>query len=224
MILIGEEPKQALSGFLERFRFLCSASVAAVPDVIRAFVGLEESERRGDQRADLFERVGPRAAEERLQFRKRLFDRIEVGAVRRQKAEVRPDLLDRLAHRGLFVHGQIVEHDHVAWSQRGHQDLLDVRAKGVVVDRAIDHCRCGQLGGPQGRDHRVGLPVAAGRVIADARPAAAPGIATDQIGCHARFVDEDVLAGIVDRQGLVPLAARRRDIRATLFVGVYGFF
>ena len=38
------------------------------------------------------------------------------------------------------------------------------------------------------------------------------------------FVEKDVLAGVAERLPRLPLPARRGDIRASLFVGLYGFF
>jgi hypothetical protein len=72
---------------------------------------------------------------------------------------------------------EVVEHDDITWSQRGHQHLLDVGAEGGVVDWSIEHGGRGQLGGAKRRDHRVRLPVAARRVIRDARPTQAAGVA-----------------------------------------------
>jgi hypothetical protein len=66
--------------------------------------------------------------------------------------------------------------------------------------------------------------MAAGRVIRNAHPARTSGVATQQIRGDAGFIDEDVLAGIVERQRDPPLTAGGGDVRATLFVGVYGFF
>jgi hypothetical protein len=37
----------------------------------------------------------------------------------------------------LFVHREVVEDDDVAWAQGRHEDLLDIREKRGVVDRAI---------------------------------------------------------------------------------------
>jgi hypothetical protein len=70
----------------------------------------------------------------------------------------------------------------------------------------------------------VRLPVAARCVIANARPPRTARVATQQVCRHTRFIDEDVLARIVERERLVPLAPGGRDIRPTLLVGVYGFF
>src|SRR5207247_3220787 len=47
---------------LERFRFSCSNAVAAMPDVVRALVGHEESEGCRHQLADAVERARTRGA------------------------------------------------------------------------------------------------------------------------------------------------------------------
>ena len=195
-----------------------------MPDVIRALVRHEESERRRHQLADVLERAWAERAEEGLQFGEGLFDRIEVGAVGRQKSQERSSLLNRRADLGLFVGGEIVEHDDVARSQRRHQDLLDVGVEGGGVDRSIEHGRGRQLGGAERGDHRVRLPMAAGRVIRDPGAARTARVAAQQVRRDARFIHEDVVASIMDRERRPPLPAGGRNIRATLFVGVYGFF
>jgi hypothetical protein len=193
-------------------------------DVVRALVRHEESECRGHQLADVLERAWAERAEECFQFGERLLDRIEIGAVRRKKPQQRSGLRNRCAHLGLFVSGEIVEDDHVTRSQGRDQDLLDIGAERGVVDRSIEDGRGGQLGRPQRRHHGVRLPVAAGRVIRDPRAARTACVATQDIRGDARFIHEDVLAGIVNGERRPPLPAVGRDIRSTLFVRVYGFF
>jgi hypothetical protein len=61
-------------------------------------------------------------------------------------------------------------------------------------------------------------------VIRDPDAARTAGIAAQQIRGDARFIHEDELMGIMDGECRPPLPAGGRDIRATLFVGVYGFF
>lgn len=138
-------------------------------DVVRALVGEKERKRRVDQHAHVVKRARPCGAQEGFQFRKRHLDRIEVGTVGRQKPEARAGLFDRGPHLGLLMHGEVIEHDHLARPQRGHQDLLDIRAEGRSIDRAIKHRRRGQRRGPQPRHNRVRLPIAARRVIGGAR-------------------------------------------------------
>jgi hypothetical protein len=66
--------------------------------------------------------------------------------------------------------------------------------------------------------------VAAGRVIPNAQAARAARVAANQIRRDARLIDKNVLCRVVQGLRLVPLASRGRDIRPTLFVGVYRFF
>jgi len=61
-------------------------------------------------------------------------------------------------------------------------------------------------------------------VIAGARAAWTARIPAEQIGGDPRFVDKDEPVGSVERLPLAPLPAGSRDISATLFGGVYGFF
>ena len=65
-----------------------------MPDVVRALIGREEREGHGHQFADVVERAWTRGAEEGLQFGERLFDRIEVGTIGREKSQERTSLLN----------------------------------------------------------------------------------------------------------------------------------
>ena len=145
--------------------------------IVGAFIGGEEAERRGEQAADLFKVARTCGSQERFQFGEGQFDRIKVGTVGREKSQEGTGLLNRRAHLGLLVGRQIVEHDDVAWAQCGHQDLLDVGAEGSGVHGSIEHGCRGQLGRAERRDDRVRLPVAARRVVANARPAKAASVA-----------------------------------------------
>src|SRR5262245_14078089 len=100
-----------------------------MPDKVAAFGWGESLERGDDQCADLIEGSWPRGPQESLQLRKRQLDWIEVWTVRREKPQVRPDGFDGRANGGLFVRGEVVEHDDIAACQRRHKDLLDVREK-----------------------------------------------------------------------------------------------
>ena len=195
-----------------------------MPDVIGALVRQEESEGRRHQRAHVLEGARADGAYERLQFGECQFDRIEVWAVGWQKAQEGARLLNRGAHLRLFVSREIVEHDDIARAQGRDQDLLDVGAERVVVDRSIEHGCGGQFRGAERRDDRVRLPVAARGVIRHACAARTARVPPQQIRRNPGFIDEDVLPHIVERQGCRPAAARRGDVRTPLFVGVDGFF
>ena len=195
-----------------------------MPDKVVAFSGGEEVECGGDQRADLIEGSGPRRPQEGLQLRKRQFDRIEVRAVGRQEAEVRPDGFDRGADGGLFVGGEVVEDDDIARVERRGEDLLHIGQERRVVDRPVKDRRRPKAVEPQRSDHRVRLPMAARRVIPEARAGRTAPVSPQQVGGHAALVEKDVAADVPQRLPVAPLAARRRDIRPALFVGVYRFF
>jgi len=137
---------------------------------------------------------------------------------------VRADGFDRRAHRWLFVDREIVEHDHVAGAQRGHQDLLDVGEKRRIVDRSVEDGWGGEAIEAQRRDDGVRLPMTAGRVIAQARAAQTATVPPQQIGRDPAFIQKQILRDVAERLPRLPLPPGRGDIRSTLFVGVYRFF
>jgi len=195
-----------------------------VPDEISAFRGREEAQRGRDQVADVVKGPRTRRPDERFQFREGQFDRIEIGAVGRQEAEMGPDGLDRRAHRRVFVDGEVVEDDHVAGAQGGHQDLIDVGEKRRMVDRSVEHRRGPEAIEAQRRHDRVRFPMAARRVIPEAGATQAAAVPAEQIRRHAAFIQKDILRHVAERLPAPPLAPSCGDVRPTLLVGVYRFF
>ena len=193
-------------------------------DEVATLRGREAREGRGDQGADVIERPRTRRAQEGFQFGEREFDRIEIRTVGWQKSQVRPCRGDGGVDLRLFVHGEVIEDDDIAWTQGRDEDLLDISEKRRIVHRAVKDGGGPQPVESQGGHHRVRLPVTAGRVIAQARPQRTPPIAPQEIGGHAAFVEKEVLAHVAQRLPRAPAAARRRDVRTPLFVGVYRFF
>jgi hypothetical protein len=122
------------------------------------------------------------------------------------------------------VHRQVVEDHDVARAQGRDEELLDVGEKRRIVEWTVEDRPRVEAVDAQRRDHRVCLPVAARRVVAQPQPARAAAIAAQQVGGDPRFVDEDIAAGVVEREEVLPPPARGGDIRAPLFVGVYRFF
>ena len=191
---------------------------------IPAFLRREELQRDRNEFDDLVEATRSRRAQKGHQLRKRELDGIEVGAVRRQESDEGPRLFDGGLHGRLFMDSEVVEHHDIAWPERRHEHLFDVGEECGIVDRAVEDRRGLKPVPPQRGDHGVRLPVSAGRVIAEPQAAWAAAVAPQQIGRHAGFVEKDEMPGIAERLRLLPVAAGRGDVRATLFVGVYGFF
>jgi hypothetical protein len=195
-----------------------------VPDVVSALGHREELEGIAHERCDTIECPGSRRSEERLELGERLFDRIKVGTVRRQKPDVRADGFNRRADLRLFVHHEVIEDDDIARAERRHQNLFDVGEKADIVDRAIEDRRSADPVDRQRGDHRRRLPMTAGRVVVQPDAPRAATVAAQEIGRDTALVQKDVLAGVVQRQRVTPRAALRGDVRPSLFVGVYGFF
>ena len=149
---------------------------------------------------------------------------LKSGLYGGRKPKLRAHAFDRRAYVRLLVHGEVVEDHDITPSQRRHQNLIDIREETRIINRPIENRGRGQALEPQGRHHRVRLPVTAGRVITEPDAAAAPTVPAQQVGRDTTFVEEHVLADIVEGQPQAPLPTRRHDIRASLFVGVYGFF
>lgn len=195
-----------------------------MPNEIATFRGREEADRHGDEIAYVVKGSGTCGSDEGLQLREGQFDRIEIRAVGRQEAELRADGCDRRAHRRLFVDGEIVEHDHIAGAERGHQDLLDVGEKRGIVDRSVEDGRGGEAVEAQRRNDGVRLPMTAGRVVAKASAAQTAAVSTQQIRRDPAFIQKQILRHVAERLPRLPLPPGRGDIRPTLLVGVYRFF
>ena len=119
---------------------------------------------------------------------------------------------------------QVVHDDHIARPETGHEDLIHVSLKRRIVDRPIEDRGRPQTVQTERRDDGVSLPMAARRVIAEPRAARTAAVPPQQIRRDARFVEKVVLPCVPERLQTLPLAAGGRDVRPTLFVGVYGFF
>ena len=170
-----------------------------MPDVVSALGNREEFERVTNERCDTIECSGSRRSEERLELGERLFDRIEVGTVGRQKPDLRADGFNRGADLRLFVDHEVIEDDDIAGSERRRQDLVDVGEKADIVDRAIEDRRGADPVDRQRGDHRRRLPMTTrGVIVQPDAPRTAP-VAAQEIGGDAALVQKDVLAGVVQR-------------------------
>ena len=106
-------------------------------------------------------------ANEGLELREAELDGIEVRAIGRQLPEGGPGSLDGALDAGDLVGPEIVGTDDVAGLPGRHQDLVDVGAEALAIDRAVEDPRCGQPRDPQRGEKRAGLPAPAGGVVVD---------------------------------------------------------
>lgn len=62
---------------------------------------------------------------------------------------------------------EVVEHDDLGGAERGHQYLFDVGQETRTIDRPIEHGGWVDAIEAERGDHRMGLPMTAGRVIVE---------------------------------------------------------
>ena len=70
-----------------------------------------------------------------------LIDRVQVGTVRQQEHEARPDAAEGRVHGGFLVARQVIHNDDVARRESGGEALLDIVGKALAVDGLVEHAR-----------------------------------------------------------------------------------
>ena len=130
---------------LEQFSFCCSEAIARVADIVGTLRRRDGGEGRPYRRPQAGHRAGGDRPQARFEFRKDLFDGIEVGAVGGQGEQVGASRLDRVAHPGHFMARQIVHDDRVARLEGGSEDLFDIGHKGGTINWAVEDGGSGEL-------------------------------------------------------------------------------
>lgn len=169
-------------------------------------------------------RATARLPQDRLQLRKRQFNRIEIGTVFRQKPELGADVLNRPSDRWTLMTGQVVHDDDVAGGERRRQDLLDVREEARAIDRTIKHGGRGEAGDAQRAEKGGRVPAPIRRVVGDAGAVEAATIAANQICPDATFIEKHEARRIERRRRGVPGGPREDDVSAIVFRRADRFF
>ena len=119
---------------------------------------------------------------------------------------------------------EIVHDDDVAWLEDRYQQLLDIGAKALAVDRPIENAGCRQLAAAQCTEECQGAPVAVRRKRPQASTLGSPASDGSHVGFDPGFINEDQPLRIeMMLQGLPPLSPTG-DVRARLFKGEQRFF
>ncbi len=163
-------------------------------------------------------------AEQVLELGEDLFDGVEVGTVWREEEEARASGPDGVSDCGLFVAGEVVHDDDVAWPQCWAKLFLDPCGEAGGVDRLIEDEGSIDPVAAQGGDEGHRLPVAIGRLgmepLADRRPAPQ----RRHVGLRPGLVDEDEAPGIRPALELPPLRSASRYLGPELLGGKNAFF
>ena len=163
-------------------------------------------------------------AHEVFEFGKDLLNRVQIGAIGRQKDKARPLAPDGLAHRLALVAGKVV-HDHdIAFVEGWGQLMGDIGKKGLGVDRAIIDPWCIDPVMAKSGDKGHGFPMTMGREPLQALPFRGPAAQGSHVGLGPCFVDKDQTGRINPTLILFPALPEPRHLCPLLFDCQRGFF
>jgi len=163
-------------------------------------------------------------AQEVLQLGEELFDRIEVGRVFRQEEQLGAGGTNGTSDRVPLVAAEIVHHDDVARSQGWDEDLLDIEAERLAVDRTGEQPWRLDAIVPERGEEGHGFPAPLRYFRAEPLSARSPSPQRCHIGLGPGLVDEDEAGRLNPILIGQPLRPPARDVGAILLAGVHGFF
>ena len=152
------------------------------------------------------------------------FDRVHVGAVGRQVSQLGSDRLDEFLDPGSFVAGEVVHDDDVARREGGRETgshpFLERGGVHGLVEGLLRH----DAGKAQAGDERDRLVMTVRNCGAQSSaPPTAPAFARHVRG-RPGLVDEHELGRIEVELPVKPRPALLQHVRASLLLGVRGFF
>lgn len=168
--------------------------------------------------------AGCRLPQMSLEFGEGQFNRVEIGAVRRQITD--PHSQGRKdAGNGLYLMGgEVVEDERIALVQVRTEHLLKIDREDLRIHRAFHPEGGVDAFVAQGRQEGGTLPMpmreGTGATLPDRAATMNPG----QFGVQARFIDKHQPADIPIGLWLVPKLPRRFNIRPILLGGARRFF
>lgn len=168
---------------------------------------------------DLAPVSGAQSTDQLLEFRKDVFDRVQVGRVRRQVNQFGADSFDRRHGWGRPVAREIVEYYEIARPQIRREELLAEAGKAESIDWTVEHHRGPRPLETDGMHQRVGLPVTAGNRINQPLAAGGPASKPGHVRLQGCFVDEYEPLGIDVVLARLPIRAPPGDVGAVLFGG-----
>lgn len=146
-------------------------------------------------------------------------DRVEVRRVLGQEEELGSGHPECLTDGAAPVGPEIVHDDDVAWSQGRDEDLVDVLAEGLAIDRALDEPRRLDAIMAKGGQEGHGRPATMRHLGRQALTVRAPAAQRRHIGLGPGLVDEDEAGGIDAILVGLPLLASPRHVGAIALAG-----
>ena len=194
-----------------------------MPKRVAAFVRAEVRQALAEERPERLGAATASGANEGLELREAELDGIEVRAVGWPVPEGGPGGLEGPLDAGDLVGPEGVGDDDVAGVQGRHQDLVDVGAEALAIDRAVENPRCGQPRDPRHAARNV-LVCQRPQGAWTARATRCPAVPPKQIGGDAGFVQPHEVGDIPGRRRRVPRDPRGRDVRPIVLGRAARFF
>src|SRR5205809_3148860 len=198
--------------------------VSVVGEVVCAFGGAACGKGCDEGGIESVDCPGRGFAKYGLELGEELLDRVEIRAVGRQVEQYCACGFDRLSDTGNLMRAEIVHDDDIAEREGGNEELLDVSAEGLAVDRTVDDAGCRDLVVAQSGEKGAGLPTTVRDVGDQPLAASSSPIATGHIGGDTSLVDEDQPPWVQLSLPLSPGRPRLGDIGTLLLAGMECLF
>jgi hypothetical protein len=193
-------------------------------EVGSAFGWLEAIEQRSNSFPNAFDGTLLSLSEQRFKLGKDLFDRVQIGAVGRQKDQPCAGGAYGIADCAVFVRAKIIHDHNIAGLEGGGEDLLNIGKEGLAVDWPIQHKGRGDPVTAQRGNKRHRLPVAVRDLGNKPLAAKAPAARAGHVGFGPGFINEDEPRRIDPGLVFLPAEAPPGNVRTILLCGKQGFF
>jgi len=167
-----------------------------VSEVISAFAFGEQFEDAAAEVPQFFGCALGAVAKQLFEFAKCQFDRIQIGRIGWQVADLSACCFDGGLHARRLVAGEVVHDHYIARSEHRHQLLLDPGQEDAAVDRAFDAQRCDESAGTQRAQEGRRLPASVRHSRHQPRAPWAATVSSRHVGLGPRLVDKDDSVGI----------------------------
>ena len=159
-----------------------------------------------------------------LQFAERLFDRIEVGRIRRQITQFCSNSFDGVPNTRDLVRGKIVHDDDIATIQGRSQTLLDIGNEGRPVHRAINYERRNHAIIAQASHESDRFPMPVRRVAVQSRAPQTTASQPNHLGGCGSLVNKHQPGRLKHALLSMPALSRAGHVRPVLLRGAQAFF
>src|SRR5258708_37909068 len=149
-------------------------------------LGSDEKQRLGNSLLESFSRTSALSTQKRLHFGESLFNRREIGRIRKEEQEVSPSGFDSLFHTRSLMNAQIIQDHDLSGTPAGSKQLLYIDLKsGSIQDEGFSHALRRQRS-----DQRHDRSIVARNLADGSLPSGSIGIQRGQSNMGASLIDK----------------------------------